>query len=216
MSLVRVREHGGVPGVIAFDLDLTLVDTRPGIHAALTALAAQTGRPIDADAIVAALGPPVADVLAPWFQDDELTDAVEAFRTHMARVGVMNVAPLPGAHAALLAARAAGHSVVVITSKIERLALATLKHAGLDADSVFGDVWAEGKAQPLRDSHANVYIGDHPADMVAARLAGVVGIGVATGSATATDLSAAGATTVLETLEAFPDWLHAEETTRLV
>src|SRR3954464_10408892 len=78
--LVRASEES-----IGFDLDMTLVDTRPGIHAALLALAADTGCDVDADAIVATLGPPVATALAPYFPADEIDDAITVFRTHMAR-----------------------------------------------------------------------------------------------------------------------------------
>ena len=170
---------------VAFDLDMTLVDTRRGIELALLALARETGRPVDAASIVVALGPPIAQALAPWFEPFELPDAVHAFRRHMANVGVANVEPLPGSEAAVHAARAAGYEVVVVTSKIEPLATATLRHAGLVVDRVFGDVWAEGKAGPLRAVSAVCFVGDHPADMVAARSASIAGFGVTTGGSTA-------------------------------
>ena len=194
---------------VGFDLDMTLVDTRPGIAMALRAFAEETGRPIDADAIVAALGPPVADALSPWFAPDELTDAVTRFRHHMAQVGVMNVAPLPGAAAAMDAARAAGHEVIVITSKIEPLAVATLAHAGLTADRVFGNVWAEAKAEPLHQREAVCYVGDHVADMAAAAAAGVPGFGVTSGATTSEELLAAGAARVAPSLADFPIWLES-------
>lgn len=204
-------EHVPVPA-IGFDLDMTLVDTRPGIRAALVALAEQTGRPIDVDAVTAHLGPPVAEALSPWFAAAEVADAVELFRAHMARVGVTDVRPLPGAAAAVGAARAAGHSVVVVTSKIEPLAAATLANAGLQSDAVFGGVWSRDKAGPLRASGAVLFVGDHPADMVAAQEAAVPGVGVTSGSSTAQELRAAGAAWVLGSLEEFPGWLQTRST----
>jgi phosphoglycolate phosphatase len=196
---------------IGFDLDMTLVDTRPGIEAALLALAAETGRDIDVKSIVSALGPPVADALAPWFAPDELPEAVNRFRRHMARVGVMNVAPLPGAADALEAARSAGYLLVVVTSKIEPLARETLRHAGLAVDLVFGDVWSTGKAGPLRAAGAVAYVGDHPADMRAAAGAGVPGVAVTSGSSTADELEAEGAAVVLDSLRGFAGWLARAE-----
>ena len=50
------------PLVVGFDLDMTLVDTRPGIAAVLDALAAETGVEIDRTAAVGRLGPPLDDV----------------------------------------------------------------------------------------------------------------------------------------------------------
>jgi phosphoglycolate phosphatase len=192
---------------VGFDLDMTLVDTRPGIAAALRAFADETGRPIDVEQIVADLGPPVAVALSPWFTPAELPDAVQGFRRHMAQVGVLGVAAMPGAMAAIEAARAAGHDVVVITAKIEPLARATLANAGLAVDEVFGNVWAEGKAEPLRLRRAVCYVGDHSADMVAAGAAGVPGFGVTSGATSRGDLLAAGANHVAASLDEFPSWL---------
>lgn len=199
-----------------FDLDMTLVDTRPGIRAALVALAEETGRPIDADSIVAALGPPIGSALAPWFSETELSGAVQRFREHMAEVGVVAVAPMPGAASALQAVRDADLDVIVVTSKIEPLALATLANAGLVADRVFGDRWSEGKAAPLRECKALCYVGDHPADMVAALAAGVPGLGVTSGSSTVAELHAAGARDVVASLESFPGWLAQLATSRAI
>jgi phosphoglycolate phosphatase len=186
---------------VGFDLDMTLVDTRPGIRAALLALAEQTHREIDADAVVASLGPPVAEALAPWFSPDELMHAVALFRGHMAEVGVQDVAAMPGAAAALDAVRAAGLRVVVVTSKIGYLAEATLEHAKLSADIVAGDLFGEGKAAPLVEHQALAYVGDHPADMRAARTADIHGVGVTSGSSTERELLDAGADLVIGSLE---------------
>ena len=194
---------------VAFDLDMTLVDTRPGIRDALLAFAEETGYPVDAEAIVATLGPPVAEALAPYVPEPDLQQAVSRFREHMAQVGVMNVAPLPGAADAIATARQCGLAVVVVTSKIRPLAVATLHHARLDVDEVYGDVFGPAKAGPLRESAALVYVGDHPADMLAAVEARVAGIGVTSGHSTKGELLDAGATTVLETLENFADYLVA-------
>lgn len=196
-----------MPRAVGFDLDMTLVDTRTGIHAALMALAHDTGRPIDADAVVARLGPPIQGVLAQWFAPNELDDAVADFRRHMARVGVQGVVAFPGAAEAVAAAHATGHQVVVVTSKIEPLAVATLRNAGLAVDAVFGGVWADGKSEPLRTARAVAFVGDHPADMVAAGGAGVPGFGVTTGASSRAELLAAGAAHVAESLAAFPAWL---------
>jgi phosphoglycolate phosphatase-like HAD superfamily hydrolase len=200
---------GAVHRAVGFDLDMTLVDTRRGIELALLALAAETERPIDAAGIVASLGPPITDTLAPWFDPSELSDAVQRFRRHMAEVGVANVDRLPGASEAVEAARAAGYDVVVITAKIEPLAAATLRHAGLTADRVFGNVWAEGKAEPLRVSNAVCFVGDHPSDMVAAKAASVAAFGVTSGAATPEELLGAGADLVAPSLAEFPSWLTA-------
>lgn len=191
---------------VGFDLDMTLVDTRRGIGLALSALAEQAQRPIDVASIVANLGPPIGEALAPWFAADELPGAIHTFRMHMAEVGVVNADPLPGAAEALDAVRTAGYGVVVVTSKLEHLASATLHHAGLEADQVYGNTWAAGKATPLRLANAVCLVGDHPGDMVAAVTALVPGLGVTTGSSTKQDLIDAGAQYVVPSLRGFSEW----------
>jgi phosphoglycolate phosphatase len=52
------------------------------------------------------------------------------------------------------------------------------------------------------------YVGDHVGDMIAARTAGVPGIGVATGPCTADELRGAGASYVLDDLTALPELLR--------
>ena len=46
---------------VGFDLDMTLIDSRPGIRACYQALSERTGTYIDADLAVTRLGPPLAE-----------------------------------------------------------------------------------------------------------------------------------------------------------
>lgn len=188
---------------VGFDLDMTLVDTRDGIRAALRLLAAETGRPVDVERIVGRLGPPIAHELAPWFGPDELAAAVTRFRVHLADVGVALAHALPGAGSALAAVRDRGMRVVVVTSKLASLAETTLFHAGLSADDVVGGVWGAGKGPALLASGAIAYVGDHTLDIEAARAAQCAAIAVASGSISAADLGRAGADLVLDSLEEF-------------
>lgn len=192
---------------VAFDLDMTLVDSRRGIELSLLTLAQQFKRHIDADTFVASLGPPLSEALSPWFSQAELPAAIETFRHNMAEFGVVNVTPLPGAAEAMAAAREAGYRVVVITTKIEANAAATLRNAGLEADEIVGDVWADGQAIPLGPVGAACFVGDHPLDMAAALEAGIPGFGVTSGSSTEDELLEAGAQYVAASLAEFPYWL---------
>ena len=105
---------------------------------------------------------------------------------------------------ALAAVRELGLRVVVVTSKLGRLARLHLEHLGMAVDELAGDLFAEGKAAALVEHGVRWYVGDHVADMTAARTAGVPGIGVATGPCPAEELRAAGASYVLRDLTGFP------------
>jgi phosphoglycolate phosphatase len=195
------------PLVVGFDLDLTLVDSRPGIAAAYRALSDRTGVYIDADAAVTRLGPPLDVELALWFPPDEVSAMGDVFRRLYATTAIAASPALPGAAAAFAAVRARGGRVVVITGKYEPNARLHLAHLGLEADEVIGWAWAEGKVAAMTDHGVTAYLGDHPADMAAARAVPAAAVGVLTGGHGADELRAAGADAVLADLTEFPRWL---------
>ncbi|GAA0381563.1 MULTISPECIES: HAD family hydrolase [Micromonospora] len=189
---------------VGFDLDMTLVDSRPGIAATYRALTAQTGVPVDAEAAVSRLGPPLRTEIARWFPAEQVDEAVRIFRELYPAYAITPTVPLPGARTALDAVRERGGRVVVVTSKLGRLARLHLDHLGLAVDELAGDLFAEEKAAALREHGATYYVGDHVADMVAAKAAAVPGIAVATGPCSVDELRAAGAAAVLPDLTGFP------------
>jgi phosphoglycolate phosphatase len=197
-----------VKAAVGFDLDMTLIDSRPGIRAAYQALTAQTGVFVDADLAVSRLGPPLRTELRHWFPAEDVEAAVTTYRALYPRYAIAPTVPTPGAFEALAAVRAAGLRVVVVTSKLGTLARLHLEHLGMAADELAGDLFAEGKAAALTEHGVRWYVGDHIADMVAAQTAGVPGIGVATGPCPADELRAAGAAHVLADLTSFPALLE--------
>jgi phosphoglycolate phosphatase len=197
---------GSVPAV-GFDLDMTLIDSRPGIAAAYRALTERTGVFVDAELAVTRLGPPLRTELRQWFPAEQVEAAVTTYRALYPDVAVIPSVPLPGVVDALAAVRRAGYRVVVVTSKLGSLARLHLEHLDLVADEVAGDLFAEDKAAALIEHGVTVYVGDHVADMVAAVTAGIPGIGVTTGPCTAEELRTAGATRVVADLTALPSIL---------
>ncbi len=192
--------------MLGFDLDMTLIDSRPSVGAAMRALAAESGVAIDVEAITSTLGPPLEVALAPWFSGDDLARAVIRFRElHGPLLDL--VLPMPGAGAAVDAVHARGGRVVVVTAKFEPHAWTSLHHAGLAVDVVVGWRFGAAKGEALRHHGAQAYVGDHLADVAAARAAGIMAVSVATGSTTPDALRGAGTDVVLPDLLAFPAWL---------
>ena len=66
--------------MVGFDLDMTLVDSRPGIAATLDALSAETGHAIDAAVVVNRLGPILEDELSLWMPEREVPAAADRYR----------------------------------------------------------------------------------------------------------------------------------------
>jgi phosphoglycolate phosphatase len=197
-----------VTPAVGFDLDMTLIDSRPGIKAAYQALVAKTGVYVDVDLVVSRLGPPLRQEIGEWFPADQVEEATTTYRALYPDYAIEPTVPMPGAREALAAVRALGFRVVIVTSKLGRLAHLHLDHLGLTADELAGDLFAEGKGGALIEHGVRWYAGDHVGDMVAARTAGVPGIGLTTGPCTADELRAAGASYILPDLTGFPALLR--------
>lgn len=192
---------------VGFDLDMTLIDSRPGIHACYTALAERTGTHIDADLAITRLGPPLADELINWFPAEQVAPMADLYREMYPAIAIAATPAMPGAREAIEAVRASGGRAIVVTAKYEPNAKLHLSHLGMEPDAVVGDLWAERKAEALREHGASVYVGDHVGDVRGARTAGALSVAVATGPCDAEELRAAGADVVLDDLSAFPRWL---------
>ncbi|MCD0485737.1 HAD family hydrolase [Streptacidiphilus sp. ASG 303] len=197
----------GAPLTVGFDLDMTLLDTRPGIRATYDAVAAETGVRIDSALAVTRLGPPLEVELAHWFPEHRIPEVADRYRELYVDIAVPACVPLPGAAEAVAAVRAHGGRVVVVTGKHGPNAQRHLDHVGLAVDALAGSVWAQQKGEALRAEAASVYVGDHLGDITGARAAGALAVAVATGPYGAEALREAGADAVLEDLTAFPAWL---------
>jgi phosphoglycolate phosphatase len=196
-------------GPVGFDLDMTLINSRPAILATFAELARETGTPIDPDAVDRRLGVKLEDELAFWFPPEQLAATAGIYRRHYLRLAEPMTTVLPGAHEALAAVRAAGQRAVIVTAKHQVSAEPSLRAAGLVADELFTMVHGPEKAAVLRRLGAVAYVGDTPPDMAAAVQAGARAVGVTTGSFTGEALADAGAEVVLDSLVGFPAWYRS-------
>ncbi|WP_405871664.1 HAD family hydrolase [Streptomyces sp. NBC_00005] len=192
---------------VGFDLDMTLIDSRPGIRACYLALSERTGTYIDADLAVTRLGPPLAEELINWFPEDRLEEMGDLYRSMYPAIAITATPAMAGAREAIDAVRAAGGRAIVVTAKYEPNAKLHLEHLGIHPDEVVGNLWAEQKAEALREHGAQIYVGDHIGDVRGARKADALAVAVATGPCSAQELSSAGADVVLGDLTEFPGWL---------
>ncbi|MDQ1644813.1 MAG: pyridinium-3,5-biscarboxylic acid mononucleotide sulfurtransferase [Cryptosporangiaceae bacterium] len=195
------------PPTVGFDLDMTLLDSRPGIAAAYQALSAEYGVEIDTALVVSRLGPPLTHELANWFPPGKVESVAARYRELYPGIAVAAAPLLPGARESVEAVRAHGGKALVVTGKFAANAQLHLDHLRLTVDALYGDVWGAQKADALTEHHAEIYVGDHVGDMLAAREAGAVAVAVQTGGCTAGELRDAGAAVILRDLTEFPGWL---------
>jgi phosphoglycolate phosphatase len=193
---------------VGFDLDMTLVDSRPGIRASMAALTQETGVPVDVEVVIDRLGPKLEWELAQWFPAEAVAHACKRYRAHYWKhcVGGGTIL-LPGARSAVDAVRSRDGRVVVVTAKSESLAHRCLKEVGLKVDEVVGHVYGDEKSDALREHGATIYVGDTVTDVQSALGASATAVGVTTGPDDAATLLAAGADPVLDSLAEFPAWL---------
>ena len=204
---------------MGFDLDMTLIDTRPGFAACLVALGEETGVAFDVEDIVEKLGPPLDLMLKPYFPtwtDQQVDDLVQRFRALYPDTAVGPTLALPGAHESFAAVRSHRGSTLVITGKYTPNARLHADALSFDLDHLVGEVWGHGKGAVLEQYGASVYVGDHVHDVEGALAAGVTSVSVLTGGCTESELVGAGTQVVLPDLAAVPAWLDEHLlTTRL-
>ena len=197
---------------VGFDLDMTLVDSADGIVTSVQYVLAQYGVDADGAEIRSTIGLPLDHVFPRWLPDEPYDVLLAAYRAHYREHGIPLTLPMPGAREAIDAVRAHGDRVLVVTAKYGAVAGLALEAAGLDADEIVGDLFAEAKGVALVDHGAWAYVGDHPGDVRAARHAGVHAIAVATGPTPFDELVLAGADAVFEDLRQLPGWLAGART----
>ncbi|MFG1685565.1 HAD family hydrolase [Nonomuraea sp. NPDC049269] len=191
---------------VGFDLDMTLADTRSGIAAVYDELSARLGVLIDSKAIITRLGPPLEQELANWLPLEAIPEAVRLFREIYPELGVPVHTAMAGAAEAIEAVRAQGGRIIVVTGKNLRDATSTVELLGLAVDEVVGAVFGADKGSALARFGAAAYVGDHVADIEAARAGGAVSVTVATGPYTLGELRDHGADVALGDLTEFADW----------
>jgi uncharacterized protein len=193
--------------VVGFDLDMTLIDSRPGVEATWTAFSRETGVYVDASLAAGRLGPPLSEEMRQWAEPDRVDDLVQVYRGLYPAHALDAIRAMPGVAASLAAVRALGGRTVLVTAKLAAHARSHVDRLGLDIDEVVGDRWGHDKGEALADHGATIYVGDHVHDVAGARAAGAVAVAVATGPCSADELVAAGADVVLASLTEFPAWV---------
>lgn len=196
------------PLVVGFDLDMTLIDSRPGIIETTRAISDEQDLDLDAEGVLDSLLTSTIDVeFKRWFGNERGNELADRFRELYVVHGVPGCDLLPGAGEAVATVRSAGGRAIVVTAKFGPNAQRCLDHVGLGVDAVFGRLHGAGKSEPLRAEGASVYVGDSLADVEAARVAGATSVMVPTGPVNGAELTDAGADVVLPDLTHFPEWL---------
>jgi phosphoglycolate phosphatase len=200
--------------LVLFDLDGTLVDSAPGIHASVRAAAAALGLPAPTPAALRAMvGPPLQDgfALAFGLAGPDLDRAVAAYRAYYVAGAMLDAPPYAGVVALLDRLRSDGATLAVATSKPEQFAVRILGHVGL-LDR-FASVHGATLDGAVRHKHqvigaalarhpegaAPVLVGDRAQDVLGAAAHGMPCIGAGWGPAEDGELERAGVAAIAAT-----------------
>lgn len=203
------------PAAVLFDLDGTLVDSRPGIVASVYhALETLGHEPDRSEDISYLMGPPISATIGrvlDRYGDKRAEDALVAFHEHQERIGIYDSALFDGVKEMVLELLEMGALLYVATSKREQLARLKLDHFELltSFSKVYGSV-PDGNLdhKPALIAHIlgreglalqrTVMVGDRSFDIAGAQANGVHSIGALWGYGTQEELTSAGADDLAE------------------
>ena len=175
---------------IIFDMDGTLVRTRPLLHHCISEISERyTGRKLTLGEVVSKFGPPIGTIirsitghLAEEEQERAVKDYIDCHRKNVPS----KVVVFPGICRLLERIRSSGRQLALVTGVERAIMEPTLKAFGLQAyfdEQITVDDVRNTKPDPegillaLARTGANpkrsIYVGDAPADIIAGRRAGV-------------------------------------------
>jgi len=199
---------------VLFDLDGTLIDSRPAIVATYKHVFASlldAPFPDDDESLQEILAMRPVEVFTRQ-QPDALQACLASYSDYYVSQGVRLVQPYAGVRELLSVLKARGFCVGIVTNKGQERAKLDLRSTGLlDVDALTVLIGAEHTAErkphpaPIlaaldvtnRQAARTIYVGDGPHDITAARRAGVASVGVAYGYYPEPMLRAAGADAII-------------------
>jgi pyrophosphatase PpaX len=183
---------------VGFDLDGTLIDSKPCIVASLQATFRELNVRIPSpDEIRATVGLPWVDMLRRLgFPDKDAEAWRQAYNIHFARLAPSSLRAFPGVTTVLLHLKGTGKKLALVTSRGNDTVEVCLRQTGIDPAlfDVIVDRESTQKHKPSPDPILEacrqlqvetcdfVYVGDADVDMQAAAAAGAWGIFAAYGS----------------------------------
>lgn len=199
------------------DLDGTLSDSAPGIvRSAQYALETFGIHVKDLNELLCFVGPPLEESFQEFYHlsPTQADEAVRIYRKRYEKIGVYENSLYPGIPQFLDKALRAGKTLMVATSKPQRMADLVLSHFGIaDRFAFVGgreDSSRRTKEEVIRYvmkenglTHTEdiVMIGDRKHDVLGAKAVGLDSIGVLYGYGNRAEFEAAGATYIVDTLQ---------------
>lgn len=207
---------------VLFDLDGTLTDPAVGITNSVMHALKKYGITVeDRRELYKFIGPPLHESFEKYygFSRGEALQAVEYYREYYRDKGIYENVVYDGVEDMLKSLCESGKKIILATSKPEVFAREILRHFNLDKYFYYAaganlDGTRTNKAEVIEyalheggvaDKSTAVMVGDREHDIIGANKNGLDSIGVLFGYGTRTELEAAGAAYIAETVEKIND-----------
>ncbi len=209
---------------VLFDLDGTLINSKPGItKCAQYALEAFGIIEPDADKLECFIGPPLVDSFQEYygFSPEKAREAVDKYRERYHKTGIFECELYPDVEAVLKRIKEMGYRMGLASSKPEVSCKRILEHFGLEGyfDEVVGatlDGRIDSKISVLREAIRRLEItdlsqlclvGDTSFDVLGAKEAGIACIGVTYGFGRYEELLKNGAAAICGSMREVGDYI---------
>lgn len=199
---------------LLFDLDGTLTDPKVGITESIRYALLKLKRPYPPDASLDwCIGPPLQESFATLLQNDDpqhIDEAIGVFRERFGTIGLFENNPYPAIPATLQALKEAGLRLFIATSKPAVYARQIVEYFQMDhffefvyGSEMNGRLTNKGELihhllqqETLNPTHT-LMVGDREHDILGAKANNMAAAGVTWGYGSATELTEAGAATLL-------------------
>ncbi len=209
---------------VIFDMDGTLIDSKPGIQAGITHALRQLGHEVPSEFDLDwAIGPPLRDVMTrvlTGLGDNRVPEAITHYREYYGKTSIFNARLFEGIPELLNDLSSSGRALFVGTSKMIPFARMLVEHFGLSPYfvGIYGselDGRNQQKTELIRhllddgglDPARTVMVGDREHDVIGARANGIAVIGVTYGYGSREELECAGASVFCETPAGLMEYL---------
>ena len=186
--------------VIAFDFDMTLVDTSRSLEKTLEAMLPRN--PVLNFDYNQLSGLPLKDILQKLFPQRDFESVHSEFMSLYAIHGIASAVVLPGARESLDFLIERSYTPVIVSAKSLINLSAMVKHFGFEGVPFFGNCYGETKTSKLHSVQAKLYVGDQESDVVAAHACNIPVIKIQCSEIKLLSQ----ADWVLPNLEVFPEW----------
>lgn len=203
---------------ILMDLDGTITNPQLGITRSLQyALKHYNINVEDLNSLTKYIGPPLKDTFieAYGFSDEKSKEAVKKYREYYEEHGLYENEVYVGMEELLSRLQKRGKSLIVATSKPERMARKVLEHFKLEAyfTDICGAAYDDSRSKKeeviryaieknkITDINQIIMVGDRKYDITGAKNVGIPSIGVLYGFGSREELNEAGADQIAESVE---------------